>query len=185
MSISNIVNRNLQGPSTFEFRVDKLTDFNFFVQKVNIPSLSLTAVEAGTPLVKIPFPGDHATFNELSVDFKVDEGLRNWYEIFAWIQGISFPEEQKQYGNLKTGKTPDLDGKLRPWAASRYTGDIYGQGVLTVNSSANNPLIAITFVDLHPVSLSEVVFDTTDSDITHLTCTATFKYDYYTAQKVG
>lgn len=184
MSISDIKNRNFQSPLNFEFRVDRLADFNFFVQKVGIPSLVLGNANVPTPFVNIPMLGDHAQFGELTVEFKLDEGMRNWYEVFSWMQAISFPERQQQYGDLVQGKTKDLDGKIKPSYTSRSVGDVYGQGILTINSSANNPLIAITFVDLHPVSLSEAVFDTTNTEVAYVSCAVGFKYDYYTVEKI-
>lgn len=184
MSLTDISNRNFQSPLNFEFRVDRLTDFNFFVQKVNIPGLTIGSANMGTPLVNIPMLGDHMQFGELSVEFKLDEGMRNWFEIFSWMQGISFPEKQEQYSNLVKGATKNLDGKLRSNITPRSGGDIYGQGVLAINSSANNPLVAITFVDLHPVNLSEAVFDTTNAEVAYVSCTVSFKYDYYTVEKI-
>ena len=92
MSITDLKSRNFQSPLTFDFRIDRLTEFNFFVQKLTIPSLNIAPVTSGTPFVNIPYPGDHMNFGELSVEFKVDEGMRNWFEIFSWMQGIAFPE---------------------------------------------------------------------------------------------
>jgi len=184
MSAADISNRNFQSPLNFEFRVDRLTDFNFFVQKISIPGLSIGSADKQTPFANIPFLGDHMRFGELSVEFKLDEGMRNWYEVFSWMQGISFPEKQEQYGNLVKGAIKNLDGDLRKSITPRDAGDMYGQGILTVNSSANNALVAITFVDLHPVGLSEALFDTTNTDVAYVSCTATFKYDYYTVEKI-
>jgi len=185
MSITDLKSRNFQSPLTFDFRVDRLVDFNFFVQKINIPSLNIASVTGATPFVNIPYPGDHMNFGELSIDFKVDEGMRNWFEIFSWMQGIAFPENQAQYGALKRGTMKNLDGEKRATITPRSNGDLYGQGVLLINSSANNPSVAIKFVDLHPVSLSEAVFDTTDAELAYITCTVSFKYDYFTVEKIG
>lgn len=185
MSVTDIKNRNFQSPLNFDFRIDRLTDFNFFVQKVNIPALSLpSAPQGATPFTNIPWPGDHLTFSELSVEFKIDEGMRNWFELFSWMQGIAFPESQSQYGKLVKGSIQNLDGEVRKTITPRANGDIYGQGVLMINSSANNPEVSITFIDLYPVALSEAVFDTTDATLTNLTCVATFKYDYFKVEKV-
>lgn len=184
MSVTDVSNRNFQSPLNFEFRVDRLTDFNFFVQKINIPGLTIGSANMGTPLVNLPMLGDHMNFGELSVEFKLDEGMRNWFEIFSWMQGIAFPERQEQYGALVKGQTKDLDGKMRTALTPRAAGDMYGQGVLTINSSANNGLVAITFVDLHPVSLSESVFDTTNTEVAYVSSTVGFKYDYYTVEKI-
>ena len=186
MSIEDIKNRNFQSQLNFEFRVDRLSDFNFFVQKVNIPTLSMAAADGGgTPLSNIPWPGDRMTFGELSVEFKVSEGIRNWYEIFSWMQGITFPEKQAQFGALRRGELKNRDGEKRKHVPARANGDIYGQGLMFLNSSANNPLALITFVDLYPISLSEAVFNTVDADVTHVTSTVNFKYDYFTVEKIG
>ena len=185
MSITDLKSRNFQSPLTFDFRIDRLIDFNFFVQKISVPALSIQAANSNTPFVNIPYPGDHMSFGELAVEFKVDEGMRNWFEIFSWMQGIAFPENQAQYGALKRGKLKNLDGETRSAITPRFNGDIYGQGVLMINSSANNPGVVIKFVDLHPTNLSEAVFDTTDSEVTYVTCTASFRYDYFTVEKVG
>jgi len=186
MSIKDISNRNFQSPLNFEFRIDRLPDLSFFIQKINIPSLTIgTAGQGANPLVNIPWPGDHMQFGELSIDFKMDEGMRNWFDIFTWMQSISFPERQSQYGSLIKSSVKNLDGKVRESTSARTSGDLYGQGILLINSSANNPQVAITFIDLHPVSLSEATFDTTDTNVTYVNCTATFKYDYYRVEKVG
>lgn len=185
MAISDINNRNFQSPLTYEFRVDKLLDFNFFVQKVNLPNLTLPSVEKSTPFSIIPYAGDHLTFGELSVDFKVSEGMYNWYEIFSWMRSLGFPESQKQYGDLRRGQNKDLNGKtMTPLIIPKAHGAIYSQGYLLVNTSQNNPAIRITFIDLYPVSLSEIVFNSTEQDVNFVTATVGFKYDYFTVEKL-
>lgn len=188
MPISDVENRNFQSPLNFEFRVDKLTDFNYFVQKINVPDLSIApAINGGaTPFAKIQYPGDHLEFGELSVDFKVSEGLYNWYEIFSWMQGIGYPENVDQYANMIQNKTPDLNGKVsRTPLPPRKSGALYGQGTLLINTSQNNPYLRISFVDLHPVSLGEMTFDSRETDVMYVTATVNFKYDYFTVEKIA
>lgn len=184
MSIADIKNRNFQSPLNFEFRIDRLTEFNFFIQKISIPSLSIGTASRPTPFVNVAQAGDHMTFGDLVIEFKIDEGMNNWYELFSWMQGISFPEKQSQYGDMIKGQLKDLDGNLPKKNTTRANGNLYAQGTLMINSSANNPLVAISFVDIHPTSLSEIVFDTTTAEIQYATCSVTFKYDYYTVEKV-
>lgn len=187
MTISNVQNRNFQSPLNYDFRIDRLSDFNFFVQKVNIPSLSLpTASNGGSnPFVKIPYPGDHLEFGELSVDFKVSEGFYNWYEIFSWMQGLGFPQNQQQYGDLKTGKSKDLNGKTVTTTILRKPhGNLYSQASLIINTSQNNPSLKINFIDVYPISLSEISLDSRDTDVLHITSTVGFKYDYFTIEKL-
>lgn len=187
MPISDVQNRNFQSPLNFEFRVDRLTDFNYFVQKINIPDLTISPATNGgqNPFVTIPYPGDHMQFGELSIDFKVDEGMRNWYEIFSWMQGIGFPQSYEQYADLKRGVTKDLDGnQITLPSPNRKNGYLYGQAFLLINTSQNNPYLKISFIDVHPVSLGEMVFDTRETDVMYVTATVNFRYDYFTVEKI-
>ncbi|CAB4141181.1 hypothetical protein UFOVP410_20 [uncultured Caudovirales phage] len=187
MTITSVQNRNFQSPLNYDFRVDKLTDFNFFVQKVNIPSIDLPiASNAGAnPFTKIPYPGDHISFGDLSVDFKVSEGLYNWYEIFSWMESLGYTQRQKQFGDLRQGRNKDLNGKvIEPTIVRKAQGNIYGQATLIINSSQNNPAVKINFVDIHPVNLSEISLDTRDTDVMYVTSTVSFKYDYFTVEKL-
>jgi hypothetical protein len=179
MPISELTNRNFQSPLNFEFRINRLTDFNYFIQKINIPSLGLSpSTGAGSnPFTKVAFPGDHIDYGELTVDFKIDEGMKTWHDIYSWIRGLGFPEKYEQYG-----KFTDIDGNSNP--VTQITNPLYGEGILLINSSQNNPLIRINFVNIHPTSLSELSFDTRETDIMYVTCTATFKYDYFTVEKI-
>jgi hypothetical protein len=185
--MATVDTRNFQPPLNFEFAVDKLTDFNYFVQKINVPDLSIGLANNGgaTPFSQIAYTGDHLGFGDLSIDFKVNEGMYNWYEIFSWMQGIGFPENIDQYGKLKSGTIPDLNGDLPLKVIPQRThGLIYGQGTLIINSSQNEPVLKISFIDMHPISLGELSFDTRESDVLYATASVTFKYDYYTVEKL-
>ena len=111
--------------------------------------------------------------------------MYNWYEIFSWMQGIGFPENIDKYGKLKSGTIPDLNGDLPLKVIPQRThGLIYGQGTLIINSSQNEPVLKISFIDMHPISLGELSFDTRESDVLYATASVTFKYDYYTVEKL-
>ena len=45
--MATVDTRNFQPPLNFEFAVDKLTDFNYFVQKINVPDLSIGLANNG------------------------------------------------------------------------------------------------------------------------------------------
>lgn len=180
-----IKNRNFLTPLKFDFSVDRLPNTNFFTQSVAIPGISLPHASnvEGTPFSNIPWQGDRIDFSDLVVDFKVDENLRNWYEVFKWMNGIGTPQSFNQYKDLKEGQDTNLDGEKRsPLPPATKLGHIYGQATLIVRSSTQRPILSIHFKDVHPTGLSEVKFDTTDENITEITCSVTFKYDYYTVE---
>jgi hypothetical protein len=184
MAFTNVENRNFQSPVKFNFTVDRLKDFDFYVQTVNLPDISLPFIESGTTFATLKIPGNKIRFTDLVVSFKVSEGMYNWYEIFSWLQSMGLPENQKQFGDLRTGNLKDLNGTPLNRQTMRDVGDLYGQASLTVNTSHNNPYLIVNFIDIHPVSLSGVVLDSKSTDGDFLTSTVAFAYDYFTVEKI-
>lgn len=184
MAFTNVENRNFQSPLNFNFIVDRLKDFDFYVQNVSVPDISISTPDSGTPFSRLRIPGDHINFSDLNVTFKVAEGMYNWYEIFSWIQAMGFPERQKQFGDLRQGNLKDLNDKVQTRDTNRDVGELYGQATLMINTSHNNPYLSINFVDIHPTSLSSVELNTTANDVEYLTATVTFAYDYFTVEKI-
>lgn len=164
-------NKNFLSPLNFKFFIKKTPHINFFVQRVNVPSIRLVQVDTSNPFVKTPYAGDHIEFGTLSLNFKVDEDLKNYLEIHNWIRGLGFPENYEQYRDLS-------DKPI-------YTGDgIVSDVTLTVLASTKTPNFEITFVDAFPISLSDLPFNTTDNTVNFLSADATFKYTHYTITKL-
>jgi len=159
-------NINLLSPLGYRFLVKKLPNVVFFTQQVTLPSIVLPAVMKGTPFVKIPHPGDHIDFAPLTVNFKVDEDLRNYIEVFAWMRGQGFPADFDEYATLASvPKTTGLG----------LMSDIS----LMILNSAKNPIATATFKDAFPVSLSSLQFDTTAQGIQFHTATVVFNYTLF------
>ena len=66
-------NPSFLSPLGFKMTVKRTPTLNFFVQSVEMPSVSLGQADIETPFSKIPFPGTKLTFGNLQVTFKVDE----------------------------------------------------------------------------------------------------------------
>lgn len=154
-------NPSFLSPTGFQLQIKKTPHVNYFIQKANLPSVSLATADVDTPFTKIPFPGTRLTFGNFQVTFKVDEDMKNYLEIFDWLKGIGFPDNFDQYKSLA--------------GHSMTTGDgLFSDISLIVLSGAKNPNIQINFYDCFPVDLSEIQFESTDADINYITATATF-----------
>lgn len=164
-------NKNFLSPLNFKFFIKKTPYINFFIQKINLPSIRLVQVDTSNPLVRTPYAGDHIDFGTLTMNFKVDEDLKNYLEIHNWIVGLGFPERYEQYRDLNNKPI--------------YTGDgIVSDMTLTILASTKTPNYEITFVDAFPVSLSDLTFNTMDNTVNFLSADATFKYTHYTITRL-
>ena len=161
-------NKNMLSQIGFRFSVKRLPSVNFFASRVNMPGLTLSAVPVPTPFKALHMAADKLEYGDLTVTFKVDEDMQNYLEIFDWMVGIGFPtkfEERKQLAK------PNGDG-------------IFSDGTMIITSSAKNPNMEITFRDLIPTSLTDLDFTTQSSDVDYLEATVTFKFLYYTINRI-
>ena len=164
-------NINFLSPLNFKFRIKKAPGINFFIQKVTVPRMQLPDVPVSNPFVNIPKPGDHITFDRLSITFKVDEDLQNYMELYTWITQMGKPESYDQYATIK--------------AQSPVSGmGIYSDIELEVLTSKRRANYAVVFQDAFPIDLGEMTFDTTMEDVNYVTADATFKYRQYVIEKI-
>ena len=147
----------------FRFGIKKLPTTNYFVQAVNIPGVELGLAPVDTPFIRFNLPGDHLKYRELTVTFRVDEDMKNYLEIYNWIIGLGFPDNFDQYRQLSNKSTTTGEG-------------VTSDGTLIVQNSARVPNMEITYLDMFPRSLSDVVLDSRDPNIQYAEATATFKF---------
>lgn len=154
-------NESFLSPLGFKLQIKKTPHVNYFIQQVNMPSVTLGTADVDTPFTKIPFPGTKLTFGNLQVTFKVDEDMKNYLEIYQWLRDVGFPDNFAQYQNIAGQGLASGDG-------------VFSDITLVVLSSAMNPNMEVTFYDCFPVDLSSISFDSTSEDVQYVTATATF-----------
>ena len=167
-NINQPVNKNMLSALGFTFNLKRLPGVNFFASQVNVPGLSGNAPVIATPFKPIFRAYDKLEYNELSVTFKVDEDMQNYLEIFNWMVGIGFPADFEQ---RKTLESPQQAG-------------VYSDGQVIIQTSKRNTNLEMNFIDLLPVSLSDLNMTSQAQDVDYLEATATFKYTYYTIRRI-
>ena len=166
------LDKNFLSQLGFNFIINKTPNVNYFVQSVNIPSINLGSSDIQTPFSKIPFAGDQLQFGDLDVTFRVDESMKNYLELYNWLIAIGFPDNFDQYKSIDKNRIGPITGSTNP-----MTGEgIYSDATLTILSSAMNPIHQITFLDCYPLSLGEMQFTSTDTDVNYIACQASFRY---------
>lgn len=159
-------NLNFLSPINFLFALKRAPAVNFFIQKANIPGLSLPAVDVPTPNIRYPYPGDHLLFEEFEIQFKVDEDLQNYLELHNWIRHL---------GRLNPSDYQTLNDR------AIYSGESLRSDIsLQILNSFRRPNYEIVFREAFPIQLSGIKFDTTSEDVSFVSATCTFKYLNYT-----
>jgi hypothetical protein len=163
-----LTNKNFLSPIGFLFILEKARKTSFLCQRAAIPDISLGSVDIPTRgMIPIPMEGN-IVYGEFSMDFIVDEDLRNYMEIHNWIRALGVPDNvgERQAFVRANQKTPTQDPK-------------YSDGTLQVLNNNNIANFDVVFKNMFPTSLSTVNFDVTGDDNDFLTATANFKYLLY------
>lgn len=131
----------------------------------------LPPVETPTPFVALPEPGDHITYEELSIDFKVDENLQNWIELYIWLRRMGFSESYEEYAALAEVPLSQNEG-------------VKSDVSLILLDAKKRPLIEFTYRDAFPIQLSGFEVQTTNNDAEYVTATARFRYSVVNIQRI-
>ena len=169
-----LTNKNFLSPIGFLFILDKAPKVSFLCQRAEIPTLSLGEVNIPTRgMVSIPVEGN-IRYGDFSVEFIVDEDLKNYMELHNWMRALGTPQYYDERRDWK-----DRYSNL-PSEDSRFS-----DATLQVLNNNNNANFDVVFKGLFPVDLSTLAFDVTRSDNDYFTATATFKYTLYEIRNVN
>lgn len=161
---------NFLSPNGFLFSVERLPTVSFFSQSISLPNLSLADIGQQTPLSRIAIPSDQLEFGPLVVPFIVDEQMKNYLEVFAWLRGLGFPEDYQQY---------TVEQMTRAHMSNEDLPRNYSDATLTILSSNFMPVKTFRFVDCFPTSLDGISFSSANTDVQYATSSVTFNYSYF------
>lgn len=161
-------NTSLLQATKFMFSVPDLPFARYFCQSVNLPGLTANYAVHPTPFVDMKIHGDKLIYAPLVVTVLVDEDLKVWEETFNWMVSYGYPTTLQEYRHRGGQKrTP-----------------IYYDGVLTSLNNANLENVRFHFKELHPIGMSDIVFDTRQG-AGELVYNITFVYDYYQIERIS
>ena len=158
---------NYLSPLEFRVAIKRLPAVEFFVQRAMLPSISAQPVEVPNPFNRTFNTPDKLNFSPLDLTFVIDENMQNYLEIRNWINDITAPRnfnEFKRIADSQEGLESDITIQI-------------------LNSNKNLNLEA-HFVNCFPISISDVMLDTTAQDVTYPEATATFSYESFSIKKI-
>lgn len=151
-------NRNYLSPIGFKLNLELFKGVDFLCQKVNLPGISMPVTEVPTRFRSFPIvPGGGVTFEDLVVNFIVDESLINYKSIFNWILKNGGANDHPQISEIE-----------------------YSNAQLEILSSNFNTIHIINYENIFPISLTPLEFDATTESSEYFVASATFKYTNYT-----
>lgn len=154
-------NPNFLSPLSYKFVLQRTPNINYNVQTVRLPGMSLSSTETATPFVSIPNSGK-ITYSPLTITFRVNEDMADYLEIYNWMKGLGAPTSFSEYATLKQSDA-----------------GLYSDATLIINNSQYRGNLSATFIDMFPIELSDLQFNTMDTDVNYIECTVDFRFLRY------
>jgi hypothetical protein len=160
-------NKNFLSPIGFQFSIQKLPHVNYFCTSASIPDMNMSVIEdLNSPFSVMPEPGDKISFGDLSLNFRIDEDMKNYREIYDWISSIGYPDTFDQRVGLRRANFTNGE-------------TMFSDGSLLIMTNQYKPNVEVKFIDLFPISLSALEFNIDQTDVEYLQGEVSFKYRKY------
>ena len=166
---------NYLSTNYFKMEITRLPLVTYHCQTANLPTISLTATEQSTRLgTSVKWIGGKYNFEELAVSFIIDEDMKNWLEVFEWIESIGLMVSSANTINSNTIGHPV--GQI---------GDYFSNAILSITNSSYKPKLNAVFYDIFPISLTGIDFNSMLTDSEPAVATVTFAYTYYKINRLS
>ena len=156
--------------------IARLPTLSFFTKSISLPSLTVENPPQANPFSSIHLPGDMPHWGSLSIDFIVDEDLRNYEEMFKWMVGVTFPETTDQW--------KELVGATNTGFSPGNTNIAYSDISVQTLTSSKNANVMFTYHNCIPRSIGSIQLNTTDTDTEVVTCQAEFDFSHFTMTRI-
>ena len=180
-------NANNLTPNKYRFSLLKLPETIYKVTEIVLPGISIESTQISNPVNYFNIGSGKNNFENFTLNFLVDENLRNYIEIFNWITGIGHPEDFEGYKKLiredNLSLNPNkskVENTRFQYGAEEY--NIYSDATLTLLTNVDRPNIHIMFKQMFPISLTGL--DLSNADASTLKESVTFVYDSYTIEAI-
>ena len=156
-------NFNSLQQNKYKFKLERIPNVEFRVQKAIIPGVTLGSVDFPSPFTKIPTPGNIA-FDDFHISFTVSENMEEYMEILNWMLDIGQPTHLGQQAPIFRDNMSD--------------------GSLIILDNASTANYNVVFTEMFPVSISALDFDTQITGSSYVTASASFRYTRFKIDKI-
>jgi hypothetical protein len=96
--------------------------------------------------------------------------MTNYKAIYNWIVALGFPTNYSEYITFINDDDRGITSEL----AKNFS-----DATLQILGPNNQAIQTVQFVDLFPVAIDSLMFQSTNQDVNYLVGNATFRYSYY------
>lgn len=136
---------------------DELRSITYFIQSLDLPSVSMMPIEDFFMNNQVKMPGNTVDYETLRVEFLMDENFSNYLTLHNWL--ASFRDD-------------DI------W--NRLTRDIK----LSITNPNKNRVVEFTYVHAYPIMIESINLNSAVSEPDPITFGVTFAYQYFVPSKV-
>ena len=141
----------------YKFILHRTPHLVYFCQSVNLPGITRGETVLPTPFAtQVRRPGTSLKFDDLSLEFIVNENMSNWTEIRDWFTLLLNEKNYLQQSYNEREKFSDA--------------------TLILMNSASKAVVEVSFKDVFPIELGSIQFDSKITDIVPATSKVTFAY---------
>lgn len=157
-------NKNNLLSTRFRLLIKRLPVTTYMCQSVVLPGLSIGVAYQNTRHNRILRPAGEVSHQYLDATFIVDEDLSNWKEIRSWI--------------LQCSNYTDFTEYQQP--SQHFSDDV----TLTILTNTHNITHKVQFSNCFPVSLSEVLFDSSNPQSQVVIAKMSLAFSFYNIETV-
>lgn len=150
--MSNPITFNHLENVKFKFQIHRCPNITYWVQSCVLPSFQIENSLLPGMRRDVPIPGSKVDFENLTVNFIVDQQLHNYQEMYYWFQTIQ---------------------------TAKSVSDMTSDCSLHFLDGNNNITQTIDFVGSYPLLVSELSLNSDDGDTMPVTCSTVFNYQHF------
>ena len=153
-------------PTSYKFVLARAPQLTYYCQSLSLPTISTETITQESPFTDISNPAGKISFEDLTINFVVDEKMSNWLEIYNWMTSLVPVDRLEEHSeSANTGVV--------------YPKDRFSDLSVVITTNQSNAQVVVDFKNAFPVSLGEIEFTSVGSDIDPVSSNVTFSYDTY------
>lgn len=165
-------NVNFLQPTGFGISISRenYPNLEYFAQAVYHPTVNVSAVEVPIRRTRLAMPGDNISYGDLNITFLIDEDMTSYMEMYNWLVRIIEKSHTTSFKGIQLGGFDEETVSELPTES-----DI----TVSLLTSSNNPNKRIRYYNAFPTSVSDIEMTATQTDITPLQFTSSFRFAYF------